>query len=79
MKPTRGCFLTDEQVNAIQIVLEQIEGCADLLDSHVDGLASNNGAKTAVNVIKEKARAADALITAGYKFYAESVNKARAK
>ena len=55
--------LSEERANQLQILLEQIEGAADLLLSHLD-IAADKGAMTAVSVIKEKARAADALVRA---------------
>jgi hypothetical protein len=60
------CIITDEQVNRLQIILEQIEGCAQLIISHDENIAHDNPMFTAVNVIIEKAKAADEIVRAGY-------------
>lgn len=61
----QGCTLTEEQVNRLLIVLEQIDGCAELLFEHCS-IENDNPAMTIYNVIKEKSQEADAIVKAGY-------------
>jgi len=58
------CELTDEEVFQLEIMLEQIEGCADLLWSYLE-LDNDVPAMTAVNVTREKARAATQMLSTG--------------
>lgn len=60
-----GAILTEDQVNRLEIILDQIWGCADLLISHLD-LANDSGAMTCVNVIKEKSKTATTIVRAGF-------------
>jgi hypothetical protein len=57
----QGYILTEEQVNRLSIVLEQIGDMAELLLPYL-GDAKDDPSLTAYNVIREKAREASALI-----------------
>jgi hypothetical protein len=57
----QGYILTEEQVNRLSIVLEQIGDMAELLLPYL-GDAKGDPSLTAYNVIREKAREASALI-----------------
>jgi hypothetical protein len=58
--------LAESQLNAIEIALEQIEGLADLIQSHSDGVTSDVGAMSALNIIREKAQRCAIVLRAGY-------------
>jgi hypothetical protein len=57
----QGYILTEEQVNRLSIVLEQIGDMAELLLPYL-GDAKGDPSLTAYNVIREKAREASAII-----------------
>ena len=65
IKGKEGCTLTEDQVNRLLVVLEQIDGCAELLYEHCLS-EGDNPAVTIYNVIKEKAKEADAIVMTAY-------------
>lgn len=58
--------LTEGQMNVSETLLEQIKGCAELINSHVDTIAQDIALMTAVMVIQEKADAVTEILRAGY-------------
>ena len=69
-KPDTG-LIPEEKYNELEIIFEQITGCADLMMSHLPrflgGRPIDNETMTALNVIKEKAASADSITRGWYK------------
>lgn len=63
-KAVNGSILLSAQVNRLAIVLEQIEGLAEVLRERCD--ERDAATQSVLNVIAEKASEADSIISSGY-------------
>lgn len=59
-------ILAESQLNALELLFEQIEGLAELIHSHYDDVARDVGTITALDIIKEKSRRCAVVLRAGY-------------
>lgn len=64
--PEKSLRLTEGELNAMEVQLEQIKGCIVLMYSH-GNLDADIGLQTAANVIEEKAAAVRDALRAAYR------------
>ena len=64
---THGCILDEATLNRLLLLLEQIEGMADVIYERLQNeFTKDNAAMTAYNVIRERAKEADEIATDGF-------------
>ena len=65
----RGSILLDEEVSRVQIMLDQISGCAEAMTSHLReryDVDADSGTHALVAIIRERAEAASAMVGRSY-------------